>query len=244
MQVFTENLPLEIVFLGDAPGQSDQTRIGDRVYKRGESYSDVPPEHYARGGFHAMSEIEDTLVYLKKQPKHGIVLGTAPCMWDDLERAPRGLDVICVNGAGFLYLEPIAMWCSIHGSYMRGWIEKRRAAGASMDFLAYGNFSKHEDPGEVIPWNRPNGGGSSGMYAVTVALESGYDKVILCGVPLEGQQRYDYKESAEVVPSPTDYKHYRSGWINNREMFAGRVRSMSGWTRELLGAPTEEWLNS
>ncbi len=245
MRIFTDTLPIDLVFLGDGPGQAETTMIGRREYRRGEVYGDVPPTHYAKGGFHAMDEIDDVLVYHKVPPKCAIVLGTAPCMWDDLERAPKGWDVVAVNGAGFLYLEPIKMWCSVHGKYMHEWIEKRRVTGASMDFEAFGNFGKRDDPGDIHAWNMPNGNGSSGLFGVLIALEHGYTKIVLCGIPLEGQERHDYKgDSVEVVEAPTDYKHYRSGWLMRRDYLKLHVRSMSGWTKELFGEPTAEWLNS
>lgn len=245
MRTFTETLPIDLVFLGDGPGQSDITRIGKREYRRGEVYNDVPPTHFAKGGFHATDEIDDVLVYHKRPAgKRGIVLGTAPSMWDDLAAAPAGWDVIAVNGAGFLYLKPIVMWCSVHGKYMHEWIAKREAAGASMDFRAFGNFGKRDNPGRIEQWNRPNGNGSSGLFAVLIALEHGYDKLVLCGVPLEGDQRHGYKDDPGVVKATTDYKHYRGGWLMRRDYLIRHVRSMSGWTRETFGAPDAEWLNN
>ena len=241
----TGNFPLEVVFLGDGPGQPQETKIGGRVYVRGEMYDDVPLTHYSKGGFHTVEEIDEMIVVRRRPPKCAVVLGTAPCMWDDLEGAPPGWDVIAVNGAGFLYLDPIVMWCSAHGRYLTGWIEKRREAGASMDFKAYGNFGEHDDTGDVIAWNRPNGGGSSGLFTTMIALELGYDRLVLCGIPLEGQERFGYKEDVStVVPAQTDYKHYRKGWNKQLGLFSERVRSMSGWTRETFGEPTAEWLNS
>jgi hypothetical protein len=38
------------------------------------------------------------------------------------------------------------------------------------------------------------------------------------------------------------YDTYRDAWMENFEVLRGVVRSLSGWTRELLGAPDEEWI--
>jgi hypothetical protein len=35
---------------------------------------------------------------------------------------------------------------------------------------------------------------------------------------------------------------YHRVWEQRRAMMMGRVRSMSGWTAELLGKPEREWL--
>lgn len=46
---------------------------------------------------------------------------------------------------------------------------------------------------------------------------AGYDEVVLAGCPLTGS-----------------YAYFRSGWEVYAEHLAGRVRSMSGWTKEFL----------
>ena len=183
-----------------------------------------------------------------------VVLGTAPCMWDDLRRVPAGLDVVAVNRAGWLYLDPIAMWVSIHGGKgahggggsLMDYIEKRRALGADMDFTAYGNFAENEESGDAIRWNRPNGGGSSGLFAARIALEIGYERVVLAGVPLVGHTTICDADGSEKVdePSAAGFGVYHGGWKKAHDEIARYVRSMSGWTRETFGEPTAEWLNS
>jgi hypothetical protein len=237
--------PTEVLFLGDASGQSETTTIGGCRYERGERYTEVPIEHYAKGGFHVTNDLDGVVVVRRTSPRRGIVLGTAPCMWDDLAAAQAlvSWDVIAVNGAGFMYADPIEMWVSIHGDALVEWIEKRRALDYNMHFNAYGNFKPGEDSGSVIEWNKPNGGGSSGLFAVMVALEMGYERLILCGMPLEGQERFDY-DGREIITAETAYRFYRSGWKLRAPLLRGHVRSMSGWTRETFGDPTSEWLNS
>lgn len=70
--------------------------------------------------------------------------------------------------------------------------------------------------------------GSSSLMGVKVAIGPlGYDRVVLAGVPLSG----DY------------YTNFFRHWQDCAHLLIGRVRSMSGNTRELLGYPDEEWLN-
>jgi hypothetical protein len=168
-------------------------------------------------------------------------------MWDDLDASPKGLDIIAVNGAGFLCLEPLTLWCSIHGGHLVKFIEKRRRLGGDMDFAAYGNFHPGEESGNVVRWQRPNGGGSSGLFTALIALELGYDRLVLAGIPIEGKRRLNYADGGpEIIePEPSDagFAIYRNGWLTNLDVIRGKVRSMSGWTQELLGAPTAEWLN-
>lgn len=78
------------------------------------------------------------------------------------------------------------------------------------------------------PWHT---GGGSAMYATLLGLEGlGFDRIILCGCPLETGD-YLYNFEADRI------------WVERaRVVFRGRVRSMSGNTRMLLGSPDAEWL--
>lgn len=85
----------------------------------------------------------------------------------------------------------------------------------------------------VEPYYPPVGrSGSSAMTGVLAALRMGYEKIVLCGCPLTGN-----------APEGNPYEAFRLGWMDHREELIGKVKSMSGWTMELLGQPTEEWLN-
>jgi hypothetical protein len=238
--------PAEVVFFGDAPGQPEVTVIGGRRYQRGEFYDDVPVEHFSKGGFHVAGELDGMVVVHKTPRRRGIVLGSAPCLMDDFADLPGGVhgiwEYVAVNGAGVLHRTPLDIWASIHGPKLVDWIEKRRALGCDMDFEAYGNFADNQDSAAVIRWNRPNGGGSSGLFAVLIALELGFDKLILCGMPVDGEKRITSDGEVEVGETP--YQHYRKGWILRQGILSEHVRSMSGWTRETFGEPTAEWLNT
>lgn len=77
--------------------------------------------------------------------------------------------------------------------------------------------------------------GSSGLFAVKVALiDLGYEDVVLCGVPMTATPHFD-----DNVPWP-EVDLFKLGWEQALPQIDGRVRSMSGWTRELLGAPNED----
>jgi len=253
----TDLTSVEWIFAGDGPGQPERWRIGSTTYVRGELYTDVPPRHLMRGGFHQVGELDGSVVLHRRPVKRGIILGTAPSMWTDLLQfraqfdSDREWDLIAVNGAGFLYEEPIDLWVSVHGNHLVKWVRKRHDLGYDMDFAAYGNFGRYENiPDGITAWNKPHGNGSSGLFAVLVALELGYERLVLCGVPLEGQRRYGYgnpNDKSEpdengLVTGDTDYKHYRTGWYKRRGALEEHVRSMGGWTAEYLGEPTDEWV--
>ena len=86
-------------------------------------------------------------------------------------------------------------------------------------------------------------GGSSGLLAVTVALELGKEnqdqlRIVLAGVPMDpaaGNFRAPSVPWAEATV-------YHPAWEERAEALKKNVRSMSGWTAELLGKPTAAWL--
>ena len=238
--------PTEVVFLGDAPGQPEVTTIGGRKYQRGEFYNDVPVSHYSKGGFHITRELAGLVTVHRTPKRRGIVLGSAPCLWDDIDASnditSGEFEIIAVNGAGVLFEGNLDIWVSVHGPKLVNWIEKRRALGLDMNFDAYANFAKSEKSGDVIRWNRSSCNGSSGLLAALVAIELGFDKLILCGMPIDGENRIT--SDGEVAAGMTPYHHYQRGWTLLQGILREHVRSMSGWTRETFGAPTAEWLNS
>jgi hypothetical protein len=61
----------------------------------------------------------------------------------------------------------------------------------------------------------------------------GYEKIIVCGCPLIGKNDKDY-----------DYANFQKGWTAKFNEIKHKARSMSGWTKDLLGAPTKEWIEN
>lgn len=80
--------------------------------------------------------------------------------------------------------------------------------------------------------------GSSGHFALKVALQDlGFDKAVLCGIPMNAEGRHFFN------PRPWKVAHaYQQAWVDTLPLIKDRVRSMSGWTAELLGKPDAEWL--
>lgn len=85
-------------------------------------------------------------------------------------------------------------------------------------------------------WPAGGGHGSSGLFAVKVALALRFNRIVLCGVPMDLRGHFfDARPWRER-------DRYADVWSKNAAALRLHVRSMSGWTRELLGAPTPEWL--
>jgi hypothetical protein len=87
------------------------------------------------------------------------------------------------------------------------------------------------------PWN---GNGTSSLGAVLTAVALGYDRIVICGVPLDdGPHFFDPPWATcnftNEVGTRQDGKMIH--WQTTSRAFKGKVRSMSGRTCELLGAP-------
>ena len=96
----------------------------------------------------------------------------------------------------------------------------------------YKLISYEQHPGVDIlePYIMPSG--SSALLGTTTAMKLGYQKIVLCGCPLEG-----------VNNRNDSYLQFQKGWTARLNEVKHYVRSMSGWTSELLKAPTKEWVD-
>jgi hypothetical protein len=77
--------------------------------------------------------------------------------------------------------------------------------------------------------------GSSALLGTMAAIHLGYTKIIISGCPLIGQDKTKAKFS---------YTTFQKGWEHRKPELKDYVRSMSGFTKELLGLPTLDWLNN
>lgn len=185
-----------------------------------------------------------------------LVLGGAAELDDDCaaactllaEGAP--VRVIAVNRAGLVH--PCHHWASLHPELFwrdrggPGWLMQRSpdVAIRAMEMgytprtalhpMLWGPSTKTARGVLSIPCTEA---GSSGYFGVEVAKYLGADRIVLCGIPMTPTPHMDSDEPWEMANA--HWKH----WL--REYAKGRlhaVRSMSGRTRRLLGAPTATWL--
>ncbi len=177
-----------------------------------------------------------------------LVLGGGSCLWTDT-RALSGLigggrwpwTVLAVNDAGWAYRFTIHHWVTLHGEKLPTWKAMREQAGYSMDFETWGGTwrtgrdeSKLEAIDRTVPVDLV---GSSGMHAVEVALHLGADRVVVAGIPMDGGGHF-------WDPTPWDSAMmHREPWESAKPIWGDRVRSMSGWTADLLGVPDRGWLD-
>lgn len=174
--------------------------------------------------------------------KVAVVLGGAECLEDDY-RAFRAMRIpattIAVNDAGIV-TPHIDHWVTAHPKELPHRIRLRRERSHPDSFetwtctFPFGMKDRERICDHAIGgWED----GSSGFLAVGVALHLRCERVVLCGVPMDGQPHFNR------IVGWGGYGSYRDVW-KERVGELGGVRSMSGWTRKLLGVPTAEWLAS
>lgn len=174
--------------------------------------------------------------------RRGLILGRASAVLDEAAAAKTLAsydEVIVINVMGRDYHEPFQHWATYHPELFQNWMSRRRLA-LPAGLMYWTGISNGRKLGARVklPLQYVNfSGGSSGLLAVKVALIGlGLDRVVLCGVPMSDTPRYDDHRPW------TEARSYQQAWRDEVESMAGRVRSLSGWTADLLGVPDADWL--
>jgi len=142
---------------------------------------------------------------------------------------------IAVNHAG-IHLPVFDHWVSLHARELFYQWNPSRACPLPHHRLwgAYSirdNSDLHHLP---LNWCSYCWDGSSSALAINVARVLGAQQILLCGVPLEdGPHFYD-------GPDFTQSEYTREQWSQHLHELTG-VRSMGGWTKQVLGGFDPSW---
>lgn len=79
--------------------------------------------------------------------------------------------------------------------------------------------------------------GSSGLFLTKIARELHYTHVVLCGVPMSVEADHFVRHQRWNAAAG-----FQRGWRRVEHSLRPYVRSVSGWTQVMFGAPTVEWL--
>lgn len=174
-----------------------------------------------------------------------LVLGGAAGVWEEIERAKSMAEfqiVVATNHAGRDYEGEVDHWVSFHPNLFPTWLAARSAAGRPPAKFLWSGIHKGRHVGanqRGLALNYTDSvGGSSGLLATLVALrETAAERIVLCGIPMMPEaEHYDRPGAWE------DAKNYLKAWKDQKAALIGKVRSMSGWTKDLLGEPDAEWM--
>lgn len=177
-----------------------------------------------------------------------LVIGGGDCIWDDVARTEEAFGafwwdvVIAANDIGAHWPHHLDAWASLHPNNFGRWTALRAELGNPDGCETWSRKGKM-CPGVDHEIHYRFSGGASGLLAVTVALDHyKADRVVCCGVPMTRTPHF--AESTVHDPKrawPAPNSHWRR-WRAHAHTLVRSVRSMSGRTRTLLGAPTAEWL--
>jgi len=181
------------------------------------------------------------------------VLGSSNRAFEELEylRTIAKVDaVFAVNDAAAQYQGDLAAFVTLHPEKLVPW-----TTNAGVRHPGWLSIRSHVDklhktceiiaheagPGvtRVVDYCWPGmvASGSSGLFAVKVALEK-FERVVCCGVPMDANRNH-----FDSVEPWYEVNSFWETWCEQAYVhIKDRVRSMSGRTAQLLGMPTKEFL--
>lgn len=167
-----------------------------------------------------------------------LIMGGGRTVWEDYARVrPWKGEIMAVNDVGAHLHDRVRHWVTLHPEYFPGWrtYREKHLYGQGVPAMCH-SFRQKE--GVDVCWKVGNVGGTSGLFACFVGLMLGYTEIVLAGLPMTNDGHYfdppwyrtDFADKAVSVV-----------WRQARDnIFAGRVKSLSGMTREWLGDPLPE----
>lgn len=160
-----------------------------------------------------------------------LVCGGGRGLHEDVARAPDRAAVMGINLAFLCVRRPVQHLASMHENLVRFWMGLYRQH--SEDHV-HTHSHRHFEAVDMV-WDLEGQPPCSGLFGAVAGLAMGYDPVWLCGVPEDnGGHFYD----PPGVPGNYLTGTNEDSWRWHREhVFAGRVKSFSGRTRDWLGAP-------
>jgi hypothetical protein len=181
--------------------------------------------------------------------RRALVIGCSVNVWADVEDA-QALGtyeaVYCVKLAGVHWKGGRFVWATLHPEFMDQYEAERKAHGRHAEYEIVAPLANevgmHGSKGNIarrISYRYPgmNSSASSGLYAAKVALDDGCDRVVLAGVPMQQDANHFTRGKPWLQVNA-----FTNGFERSVPHMQGKVRSMSGLTRDVLGRPTSDWL--
>lgn len=184
------------------------------------------------------------------QGKNLIVCADASCLWLDLEMFgarddkgkgrvyKEGWDILAVNNAVITMPANVVHVYSNQPRIIKSALAARRDEYGA-EFLQVPQMHAC-NPGCQYHWPW-SGHGTSGLGACFVGIGLGYNKIVLCGMPLEdtphnGEPHWRKTSFATSEASGSARDDRDAHWKRAMSLgFEGKIRSMSGRTKNWLG---------
>ena len=172
--------------------------------------------------------------------KIAVVVGSAEGVFDEWDKTKALCGAADCEPVSFVINDTIPLFpdhidhaVTLHpDKYEREWGPNRLA-----NKLPAANFVWSHRKHRVVNRDTPDWGGSSGLFAIKIALELGYQKILLCGVPMTVEGNH---VTRHVAWRACD--QFRKAWERHRRELAPHVRSFSGWTQTTFGPATAGYI--
>lgn len=184
--------------------------------------------------------------------KLALVVGSASCIWDDVKEARKLCKfdaVCCVKRVGIYWPEKFDVWATLHPEFMDDYEAKRKAEGHPGGYEIVAPFphevGDHGKKGNIArrvtyQWDGMTASPGSGIYGAKIMLDLGY-RVVLAGCPMNDDAHF-VKHETWKDGKWEGVTGFLKGFEQALPHLMGRCKSMSGLTRDKLGAPRPEWL--
>lgn len=196
--------------------------------------------------------------------KSALVIGCAANVFDDLKaaKAIAIYDAIyCVKQMGVHYPEAFNVWVTLHPEAMDDYEAQRHSCGLPNGYEIVAPpkhelSADHKNKGNIarrVSYLWPNAGSNassgSGLYGAKVALADGFDKIVMAGIPMTPEGGHFLPNSKNVAGARrgtvwTGQSSFVCGMNDTLPRLMSKVKSMSGYTRQVLGEPTSEWFRA
>lgn len=187
-----------------------------------------------------------------------LAVGSAPCLHEDLAQAEflyPDAEKMLINGACIAIKDAEHMLAG-HTAKANEFVAAREKAFPGVPIRVHANTTlKHADENRrtyigVTDWwgAFASSGATSAGKAAHIGIAMGFDQIILCGCPMDfsgyfpgeekvaSQQPHCHRIGDPRVPESGIIWRYRETMATlAKTTFAGRVFSMSGYTKEVLG---------
>lgn len=133
---------------------------------------------------------------------------------------------------------------TLHPTKLPDWLRDREGEGLPPPTQVWSHEQRDRRSGlfakaPYVTDVAPDWSGSSGLFAVSVARRLKFEKIILCGVPMDKDAGHFKRQKPWH-----DVMQFTRAWERYQKEIAPYVRSMSGWTQKMFGNPSVEFITS
>ena len=170
-----------------------------------------------------------------------LVIGSGACVWEDLRHYDQqhgDQDRMAINDMIGYYPGRLNHGATLHSDKLPGWTfgQYHLTAKGGWPPMQVHSHQKTDQVKHVWPLTRD--GGVSGQFAAIIGLLMGYSGVILAGIPCDASPRF-FDPPWQMHPQMGLETVFQE-WMRLHEavpLARECIRSLSGRTKELFGAP-------